>query len=107
MEGGFFLDVVIGQRSTILELLASEDQALLVGRDPTRKMIKKSPRQNDGLDVPFLVLNFRLDIVDCIGRLDFKCDSFTREAVDRRAMSAREGKQNFFRQTFLRRFASC
>jgi len=61
MEGGFFLDVVVGQRSTILELLASEDQALLVGRDP------------------FLVLNLRLDIVDRIGRLDFKCDSFTRE----------------------------
>jgi hypothetical protein len=33
MESGLLLDVVIGQGPTILELLSSEDQALLVGRD--------------------------------------------------------------------------
>ena len=33
MEGGLLLDVVVGQGTTILELLASKDQTLLVGRD--------------------------------------------------------------------------
>jgi len=46
VKGGFLLDIVIAQRSAILELLSSEDQALLVGGDP------------------FLVLNFGLYIVD-------------------------------------------
>jgi len=45
------LDVIIGQGAPILQLLAREDQALLVGRDP------------------FLVLNLRLDIVDGVGCL--------------------------------------
>ena len=33
MEGGLLLDVVVGQGAAILELLAREDQALLVGGD--------------------------------------------------------------------------
>jgi len=33
MEGGFLLDVVVSQSAAILKLLASEDQALLIGRD--------------------------------------------------------------------------
>ena len=33
MESGLLLDVVVGKGSAILELLASEDQALLVRRD--------------------------------------------------------------------------
>ena len=33
MQRRFLLDVVIGERATILELLASEDEALLVGWD--------------------------------------------------------------------------
>ena len=33
MEGRLLLDVVIGQSTAILELLAREDQTLLVGRD--------------------------------------------------------------------------
>ena len=33
MEGGLFLDVVVGQGAAIFELLACEDQALLVGWD--------------------------------------------------------------------------
>lgn len=31
MQSGLLLDVVIGERSAVLELLASEDQSLLVG----------------------------------------------------------------------------
>lgn len=33
VEGGLLLDVVIRKSATILELLASEDQTLLVGGD--------------------------------------------------------------------------
>lgn len=33
MESGLLLDVVVGQRAAIFELLPREDQTLLVGRD--------------------------------------------------------------------------
>ena len=33
MQRGLLLDVVVSQRAAILQLLASEDEALLVGRD--------------------------------------------------------------------------
>ena len=33
MESGFFLDVVVGEGTSILELLTSEDQPLLIWRD--------------------------------------------------------------------------
>jgi hypothetical protein len=33
VEGGLLLDVVVGKSTAILELLASEDQTLLVGGD--------------------------------------------------------------------------
>jgi len=56
MEGGLLLDVVVGQGTAILKLLASKNQALLVGRNA------------------LLVLNLGLDIVDGIGRLDLKSD---------------------------------
>ena len=48
MEGGLLLNVVVGEGSAILKLFASEDQALLVGRNA------------------FLVLDLALDIVDGI-----------------------------------------
>ena len=34
MEGGLLLDVVVRESAAVLELLASEDQTLLVRRDP-------------------------------------------------------------------------
>ena len=58
------LDVVVGKGAAVFELLASEDQALLVGWNA------------------LLVLDFRLDIVDCIGRLHLKGDSLAREGLD-------------------------
>ena len=33
VEGRFFLNIVIGKGASILELLSSEDKALLIGRD--------------------------------------------------------------------------
>ena len=46
------LDVVVGQRAAVLELLAGEDEALLVRGDA------------------LLVLDLRLDVLDRVGRLD-------------------------------------
>ena len=49
MESGFFLDVVVRKGAAVLELLASEDETLLIGWNT------------------FLVLDLRLHIVDGIG----------------------------------------
>jgi hypothetical protein len=56
VEGGLLLDVVIGQGTAILELLAGEDQALLVWGNA------------------FLVLDLALDIVDGVRRLHLEGD---------------------------------
>jgi hypothetical protein len=56
VEGRLFLDVVIAQGATILELLASKDKTLLIGRNA------------------FLILNLALYIVDSIAGLDLKSD---------------------------------
>merc|ERR1712168_1001386 len=54
--------VVVRQSAAILELLASEDQTLLIGRNS------------------FLVLDFSFHIFDRITRLDLEGDGFTRES---------------------------
>jgi hypothetical protein len=56
VEGGLLLDVVIRESSTVLELLTSENQTLLVWRNA------------------LLVLDLGLDIVDGIGRFYLKGD---------------------------------
>ena len=63
MKGGLLLDVVVRQGATILQLLASEDQALLVRRDA------------------FLVLDLLLHVVDGIGWLDLKSDGLSSESL--------------------------
>ena len=59
MESRLLLDVVVGQGATVLELLASEDEALLIGGDA------------------LLVLDLGLHVVDGVGRLDLKGNGFT------------------------------
>jgi len=61
VKGGFFLDVVVGEGSSVLELFTSEDQSLLIGRDS------------------FFVLDFGLDVFDGVGWLDFEGDGFPGE----------------------------
>merc|ERR1712240_654971 len=56
MEGGFLLDVVIGQSPSILQLFTGKDQPLLI-------------RGNS-----LLVLNLSLDIFDGVARLNLKGD---------------------------------
>ncbi|QHO59308.1 uncharacterized protein DS421_3g98070 [Arachis hypogaea] len=60
VEGGFLLDVVVGEGATILELLAGEDETLLVRWDA------------------FLVLDLGLDVVDGVGRLHLEGDGLPR-----------------------------
>jgi hypothetical protein len=64
MQGGFLLNIVIAQCTTILELFASKNQALLIGRNA------------------FLVLNLGLDIVNRIGRFHIQRDGLARERLD-------------------------
>ena len=58
------MDVVIREGATVLELLASEDQTLLIRRNA------------------FLVLYLRLNIVDSIGGLDLKGDGLPSDCGD-------------------------
>ena len=64
MKRGFFLNVVVGESTTILQLLSRKDQALLV-------------RGN-----PLLILDLGLDIVDGVRGLDFKGDGFACKGLD-------------------------
>merc|ERR1712219_8693 len=57
MKSGFLLDVVVAEGSSIFELLAGEDESLLIGRDT------------------FLVLDLSLDVLDGVRWLDLKGDS--------------------------------
>eukprot|EP00982_Pelagococcus_subviridis_P009228 30911-Pelagococcus_subviridis.AAC.11 len=61
VQRGLLLDVVIRERAAVLELLAREDQTLLVGGDP------------------LLVLDLRLDVVDGVRGLHLQGDGLTRD----------------------------
>ena len=60
----YLLDIVVRQRTAILQLLPGEDQTLLVRRDA------------------FFVLDLGLDIVNGVGGFDFEGDGFAREGFD-------------------------
>ena len=60
----YLLDVVVAQGAAILELLAGEDQALLVRGDT------------------LLVLDLGLDVVDGVAGLDIQGNGLTREGLD-------------------------
>jgi hypothetical protein len=64
MEGGLLLDVVIRESATVLELLAGEDQALLVRRNA------------------LLILDLALDVVDGVRGLDLKGDGLAGKGLD-------------------------
>ena len=64
MEGRFLLDVVVGEGSSILELLSSEDKSLLIGWNS------------------FLVLDLGLDVLNGVGWFDIKGDSLSSESLD-------------------------
>ena len=65
MERRLLLDVVVGQRAAVLELLAREDQALLVRGDA------------------LLVLDLRLDHVDRVRGFHLEGDGLARQRLDK------------------------
>jgi hypothetical protein len=64
VQRALLLDVVVGESAAVLQLLAREDEALLVGGDA------------------LLVLDLGLHSVDGVGRLHFKGDCFSGECFD-------------------------
>jgi len=64
MEGGLLLDVVIREGASVLKLLSSEDETLLVRWDT------------------LLVLDLRLYIVNGVGRLDLQGDGLAGQSLD-------------------------
>merc|ERR1712172_175836 len=64
VEGGFLLDVVIREGSSVFKLLSSEDKSLLIWWDT------------------FLILDLGLDILNGVSWLDIKGDSLTSECLD-------------------------
>merc|ERR1712150_136308 len=64
MECALFLDVIIGQSTSVLELLSSEDQPLLIWGDS------------------LLVLDLSLHVLDGIAGLDLKGDGLTSQGFD-------------------------
>merc|ERR1719486_270297 len=74
MEGRFLLDVVIRKGSSVLKLLSSEDESLLIGRDA------------------FLVLDLGLDVLDGVAWLDLKSDGLSSESLDEDLHTTSESK---------------
>ena len=64
MKSGFLLNVVIRKGSSILELLTSEDESLLIGWDS------------------FLILNLGLDVLNGVRWLNLKGDGLSSECLD-------------------------
>jgi len=65
VKGGLLLDVVVRQSASILQLLASEDQPLLIWGDS------------------LLVLDLGLDIFNGVGGLDLKSDGLAGQGLDK------------------------
>merc|ERR1719187_2966836 len=64
MKGRLLLNVVVGQSATVLKLLASKDETLLIGRDA------------------FLILNLGLDILNGITGFNLQSDGLACEGLD-------------------------
>jgi len=64
MKGRFLLDIIVGEGSTILQLLSRKDQTLLIGRNS------------------LFVLDLGLDILDGVRALDLEGDGFSGEGLD-------------------------
>ena len=64
MKGGLLLDVVVGESAAVFKLLSGKDEALLIWGDA------------------FLVLNFGLDVLNGVARLDIQSDRLACEGLD-------------------------
>ena len=64
MQGGLLLDVVVGQGSTVFQLLSSEDQSLLIWRNS------------------LFILNFGLYVLDGVGSFDVQSDGLSGQGLN-------------------------
>merc|ERR1711997_403169 len=64
MEGALLLDVVVGESSSVLQLLAGEDQPLLIWGDS------------------LLVLDLGLDVLNGVGWFDLEGDGLASQGLD-------------------------
>ena len=74
MEGRFLLDVVVRKSSAVLKLLSSEDESLLIGGDA------------------LLVLDFGLDILDGVRRLNVQGNGLASQSLDEDLHTTAESK---------------
>jgi hypothetical protein len=82
MQRRLLLNVVVIECPSIFELFACENQALLVGRDSRVHTMKRRNNQRlAGLNLPLLILNLRLDIVDSVRRLNLEGDCLSRQCL--------------------------
>merc|ERR1712223_798336 len=83
MESRFFLDIVIGECPGVLELLASEDQPLLVRRDS------------------LLVLDLGLDVLDAVASLDLQGDGLPCQGLDKDLHTSSQPEDQMESRLFL------
>merc|ERR1711978_376844 len=74
MKGGLLLDVVVGESSSVLQLLSSEDQSLLIWRNS------------------LLVLDLSLDVLNAIGWFDLESDGLAGKSLDEDLHSSSESE---------------
>merc|ERR1711933_669308 len=74
MKGGLLLDVVVGEGSSVFQLLSSEDQSLLIWRNS------------------LLVLDLSLDVLNAIGGLDLESDGLAGQSLDEDLHSSSESE---------------
>merc|ERR1719215_548061 len=83
VQRGLLLNVVVRESTTVLQLLASKDEALLVWRDP------------------FLVLDLRLDVINGVRRLDVQRDGLPRQRLHEDLHTAPEAEDEVQRGLLL------
>jgi len=65
VKSWLFLNVVVGESATILKLLSSEEESLLIRRDS------------------FLVLDLGLDVIDCVSSLNIESNGLSSKGLDK------------------------
>jgi len=92
MKSTFLLNIVIRQGSSVLQLLSSKDQSLLIWRNP------------------FLVLNLRFHILNSIGSLYFKSYCLPSQSLHKdlhsTSQSQHKMKSTFFLNVIIRKSSS-
>jgi hypothetical protein len=64
MNYGFLLNIIVRKGSTVLKLLAGEDESMMIGRNT------------------FLILELGLDVLDGVRRLNIQRDSLARQGLN-------------------------